>query len=93
MRNLAALHAIAQGRVQGVYYRVFASRNAVNLGLTGYVRNVPDRSVEICAEGDRKLLEKLVEQLREGLSDAIVDNLVLTWSEYIGQYSDFSVTR
>ena len=54
MSDSAALHAIAQGRVQGVFYRAFVSRNAVGLGLSGYVRNLPDSSVEICAEGTRK---------------------------------------
>ena len=93
MSNSAALHAIAQGRVQGVYYRVFVSRNASRLGLTGYVRNLPDSSVEIYAEGTRKQLEKLVAQLKEGPPGARVDNLALTWSECTGQYSDFSVTR
>ena len=93
MSDFVAFQAIVQGRVQGVYYRVFASRNAVKLGLTGYVRNLPDRSVEICAEGKRKQLEKLVEELKEDPPGARVDNLALTWSEYTGKYGDFSVTR
>jgi acylphosphatase len=57
------------------------------------VRNLPDNSVEICAEGERKRLEKLVEQLKSGPTGAKVANLELTWSEYSGQYNDFSVTR
>ena len=93
MSDFAALQAIAQGRVQGIYYRVFASRNATKLGLTGYVRNLPDRSVEIYAEGQRKQIETLIEHLKEGPPGARVDNLALTWSEYTGQYSDFSVTQ
>jgi acylphosphatase len=93
MSDFVALQAIAQGRVQGVYYRVFASRNAIRLGLTGYVRNLPDRSVEIYAEGERKQLETLVEQLKEGPPGARVDNLALNWSKYTGKYRDFSVTR
>ena len=93
MSDSAALHAIAQGRVQGVFYRAFVSRAAVGFGLCGFVRNLPDSSVEICAEGTRKSLEKLAAQLKEGPPGARVDNLVLTWSEYTGRYSDFSVTR
>ena len=85
MVDSTALRAIAQGRVQGVYYRVFASRNAVRLGLTGYVRNLPDSSVEIYAEGARRQLEKLVEQLKAGPPGARVVNLELTWSDYTGQ--------
>ena len=93
MGGSAALHAIAQGRVQGINYRAFASRDAARLGLTGYVRNLADGSVEICAEGDRKQLEKLVERLKSGPPGARVDNLALTWSDYSGQYSYFSVRR
>ena len=93
MSDFAALHAVVHGRVQGVYYRAFTSRHAVSLGLTGYVRNLPDNSVEICAEGERKQLERLLEQLKSGPPGARVDNLELTWSEFTSQYSDFSVTR
>ena len=93
MSDSVALHAVAQGRVQGVNYRAFASVDAARLSLTGYVRNLADGSVEICAEGDRKQLEKLVEHLKAGPTGARVDNLALTWSEYTGQYNYFSVRR
>ena len=93
MNGFAAFHAIAPGQVQGVYYRVFTSRNAIILGLIGYVRNSPDMSVEIYAEGERKQLEKLIEQLKEGPPSARVDDLALIWSEYTGKYREFSVTR
>jgi acylphosphatase len=93
MGDSAAFHAIAQGRVQGVFYRAFVARNASGLALYGYVRNLRDNSVEIYAEGARKQLEKLVAQLKQGPPGASVDNLELTWAKYTGQYSDFSVTR
>ena len=92
MADSAAFYAVVQGRVQGVNYRVFVSRNAAALGLTGTVRNRPDNSVEIYAEGERKQLQNLLEQLRQGPPRARVDNLALSWNEYTGQYSDFSVT-
>ncbi len=92
MSDLAALHAIAQGRVQGVNYRAFVSRNAAASGLTGAVRNLPDNTVEISAEGDKKQLQQFVEALKQGPSAARVDNLEISWSEYTGKYKDFSVT-
>ena len=92
MADSAAFYAVVQGRVQGVNYRVFVSRNAAALGLTGTVRNQPDNSVEITAEGDKKQLQILVEQLKKGPPGARVDNLELSWTGYTGQYSDFSVT-
>jgi acylphosphatase len=88
----AALYAVARGRVQGVYYRAFTSRTAITLGLTGYVCNLPDNSVEIYAEGERKQLEKLILHLQSGSPGARVDNLDISWSVYTGRFSDFSVT-
>jgi acylphosphatase len=92
MDDFAALHAVARGRVQGVYYRAFTSKVAIALGLNGYVHNLPDNSVEIIAEGDKKQLQKLPYLLKQGPPGARVDNLELSWTEYTGQYSDFSVT-
>ena len=92
MNGFAAFHAIVQGRVQGVYYRAFVSRNAIHLGVTGYVRNLPDNSVEIFAEGEKVQLEKLIEYLQQGPPGARVDDIELTWSEYTGRYHNFSVT-
>jgi acylphosphatase len=92
MDNLVALYAVAQGRVQGVNYRAFVARNAAALGLTGYVRNLPDNSVKIIAEGGKAQLLKLTELLKQGPPIARVDNLEISWSGYTGQYHDFSVT-
>ena len=92
MTAISAFHAVAHGHVQGVFYRAFTAKTATSLGLTGYVRNLPDNSVEITAEGDKKQLHKLADRLKQGPAGARVDNLELTWTEYTGQYSDFSVT-
>jgi len=89
MSNSSAFYAVAQGKVQGVYYRAFVSRNAARLGVTGYVRNLPDNSVEILAEGEKAQLEKLIEYLKQGPPGASVDDLELIWSAYTGQYRDF----
>ena len=91
MSNSSAFYAVAQGKVQGVYYRAFVSRNAARLGVTGYVRNLPDNSVEILAEGEKAQLEKLIEYLKQGSPGASVDDLELIWSAYTGQYRDFLV--
>ena len=91
MIDSVALYAVARGTVQGVYYRAFTSRTAIAFGLTGYVRNLPDNSVEVYAEGERKQLEKLISQLQSGPPGARVDDLDISWSVYTGRYSDFSV--
>ena len=60
-----AYHVIFTGRVQGVGFRFTAQRFALELGLTGWVRNLPDEGVELCAEGDAVFCQRLVERLKE----------------------------
>ena len=92
MADPAALQAVVHGRVQGVFFRAFVTRRAVELGVAGYVRNRDDGSVEVHAEGERSQLEKLISYLKEGPPHATVDRVVTTWSEYSGDYSGFEVT-
>jgi len=60
------LVATVRGRVQGVGFRWFVQREALRLGLAGWVSNQPDLSVEVVAEGPDQLLDQLVLQLWEG---------------------------
>ena len=92
MCDLAALRAIVYGRVQGVYFRAFTSKHATELGLTGYVRNLPDgRGVEVQAEGEKDRLEKLIGRLEVGPPAAQVTEVVTDWTEYRGSYTGFSI--
>ena len=92
MNELASVHVIVYGFVQGVFFRDFVSRQATELGLTGYVRNLRDReAVEVQAEGERKQLEKLIDCLKVGPSGARVEKVITHWSEYTGSYSHFSI--
>lgn len=92
MAESASLQATVHGLVQGVFFRAFVARRARELGLAGYVRNLPDGAVEVLAEGGRRQLEKLVEYLREGPPAARVDNVVTAWSKHTGNYTVFSVS-
>ena len=92
MADLASVRVVVYGYVQGVFFRAFASRRARELGLTGYVRNLPGReAVEVQAEGERKQLEKLIDYLKLGPPTARVGKVVTKWSEYTGSYSGFSI--
>ena len=91
MDDPAAVHAIVQGRVQGVYFRAFAARRATELGLTGYARNLADGTVEIRAEGEREQLKRLLRHLESGPPAARVEKVVTEWSEYTGEYKGFNV--
>ena len=92
MTDLASFRAIVYGRVQGVYFRDFTSRRAGELGLTGYVRNLPGgKAVEVQAEGERDRLERLIDYLKVGPPGARVERVETTCSEYTGSYSSFSI--
>ena len=92
MTDPASVQAIVYGRVQGVFFRDFTYRHATELGLTGYVRNLPGvRAVEVQAEGARESLERLIDQLRKGPPGARVEKVETGWSEYTGNYSGFNI--
>lgn len=85
------LSAIIHGRVQGVFFRDFTRRQAWALGLMGYVRNLPDGTVEAVAEGPRDALDKLLERLEAGPSGARVDKVDFRWEEHSGEFDLFEV--
>jgi len=91
MTKKVSLHAIIHGRVQGVFFRDFIDTRANRLGITGYVRNLPDGSVEVQAEGERERIEELIDCLRAGSPAAGVEKVVTAWSEYTGDYSSFNI--
>ena len=92
MTDLACVQAIVYGYVQGVFFRAFVSELAAELGLTGYVRNLPSgEAVEVKVEGERKQLEKLIGYLKVGPPGAEVEKVVTNWSKYTGGYSGFRV--
>ncbi len=91
MTDLASVQAIVHGYVQGVFFRAFVARRANELGLTGYVRNLPQGTVEVLAEGERKQLEGLIGYLRVGPPGARVEKVITSWSEYTGNCSRFNI--
>ena len=73
--SLEAVHIVVHGRVQGVCFRASTQNIATELGLKGWVRNRPEGTVEIHAEGDKKALASFVEWCRQGPPAARVDQL------------------
>ena len=92
MTDLASIQVVAYGCVQGVFFRDFTFRKAINLGLTGYVRNLSTlEAVEVQAEGERRQLEMLIGCLKIGPPTARVDRVVVNWSKYTGGYPSFRI--
>lgn len=86
------LRAIVHGRVQGVSFRYYTLQRANELGLTGWVRNNPDRTVELVAEGPRPALDQLIGFLWEGPPAARVTDVDLSWFTATGRYPHFEIT-
>jgi acylphosphatase len=74
-RRSERLEASVRGRVQGVGFRVFALREASDLGLDGFVANEMDGSVRVVAEGPRGALDALLARLDEGPPAAYVERV------------------
>lgn len=84
---------IVTGRVQGVFFRASTRDEGWRLGLTGWVRNLPDGSVEVTAEGPEPSLLQLASWCRIGPPGAKVARVEITWSAPSGEFEGFTVRR
>jgi acylphosphatase len=89
----ARVHMIIKGQVQGVFFRYSTMDEAKSLGVFGWVRNLRSGDVECVAEGEKDALEKLVDWCHHGPSHARVREVDPIWSEYKGEFTDFSMMR
>jgi len=87
----ACLHAVVHGRVQGVNFRYYTVRTAQRLGLTGWVANRWDGTVETVAEGPREALEEFRDFLHRGPPSAVVQQVDVTWKTPTGDFKRFGV--
>jgi len=79
------------GRVQGVGYRFYTLNVAKRLGVKGYARNMSDGSLEIVAEGDVEKLAEFVDEVLKGPPFARIEDYVIKWEKYKGEYEDFVI--
>ena len=85
------LKARIKGRVQGVGFRFFVRSKARVLGLKGYVRNLPDGTVEVSAVGPETILRDFVEELKKGPPASQVRSCQVEWCEAAQVPADFSI--
>lgn len=76
----SAVHLIVHGRVQGVWFRAGTQEQALQLGACGWVKNCPDGTVEIHAEGVKEVLEQFIAWCRKGTPAAQVSSLDIEWT-------------
>ncbi len=86
-----AFNAIVPGLVQGVAFRHHTRTTAARLNLSGFVRNLPNGSVEIEAEGLSGPLQELAEWIHRGPDYARVERVDMEWCEPRGQSGPFTV--
>jgi acylphosphatase len=84
-------HVYISGRVQGVFFRAHTQDGARRLGLTGWVRNLPDGRVEAVFEGEKERVDEMIEWCRKGSPHSRVDDVEVTWEEYRGEFDSFGV--
>jgi acylphosphatase len=82
--NKERLTILVSGQVQGVGFRAFIKRTALDLGLSGYAENLSDGRVEVIAEGQKSELEYLLVKLKNGPAHAVVAHLDIGWSKETG---------
>ncbi len=91
MIMMKRIEIYVEGVVQGVGFRYFTKKVARELGVKGFVKNLPDGRVYIVAEGDENQLEKFLSAVRRGPSLAVVRNVHVIERPATGEFNDFVV--
>ena len=82
---------IVNGLVQGVGFRYFVLREAKRLGLNGYVKNLYTGEVLTVVEGEKAVVEEMINKLRVGPIHAAVKNCKIDWQQSKNEFTDFEV--
>jgi len=83
---------LVTGRVQGVAFRAYSRSAARKIGVVGWVRNLPDGSVEAVLEGDSERVGLMLAWLKKGAPHSRVDDLVIVEEKPTGEFTDFDIT-
>lgn len=87
------LHAIVTGQVQGVGFRYVTQKIAKRLGLSGTVRNLPNGTVEIYAQGKKESLEQLKKELHQYFHPSSIASFNETWVVPHRSFTDFIISK
>ncbi len=92
LRNMEEqLSCVIRGLVQGVGFRWFVQREANARGITGWVRNNPEGSVELIAQGTRPALESFLGAVRKGPRSAMVKDVLVEWTVPSREYRSYEI--
>jgi acylphosphatase len=84
-------HLWISDRVQGVFFRAHAQEEAVRLGLSGWVKNLPDGRLETLFEGDDAAVDKMIDWCHYGHPPAEVASVKIEWGKPVGEFSGFDI--
>jgi acylphosphatase len=85
------IHAIVEGKVQGVFFRAYTRDEAERLGLSGWVRNRPDGSVEALISGDTRNVDRMLEWLETGSPMSHVSRIIIESGQPPAETKDFLI--
>ena len=91
MADKVRAHAIISGKVQGVFFRMETQKTAQKKGVSGWVRNKADGTVEAVFEGDKNSVNSTIDWCKQGPPGSRVDNANVEWENYSGEFTDFNV--
>ncbi len=91
MVNKIQIKVVINGRVQGVFYRAETKNTADQFGIKGYVKNLPNGSVEAIFEGDRPSVTQMVEWCNKGPAAARVENVLAEEVETLSNFKTFMI--
>jgi len=89
--EIARLHIVIEGEVQGVFFRASTREESCKLGLKGWVRNCSDGRVEAVFEGKTDKIDQILEWCKKGPPGAMVRNIETIWEQATGDYDSFSI--
>ena len=89
--EIVRVHVWVQGRVQAVGFRAFVQQNALQIGVTGWVRNVGYDRVEAVAEGTREQLNQFLQMMKRGPIGSRINVSREEWEQVMGEFSSFRV--
>ncbi|MBF0254181.1 MAG: acylphosphatase [Candidatus Omnitrophica bacterium] len=91
LSKVRRIRVIYSGRVQGVGFRFTAERVALDVGVNGWVRNLPNQTVELLAEGPATAVEKLLGAIQASSVSRHIKSVKITDEPYRGEFDDFRI--
>lgn len=91
MAELVRAHVVISGKVQGVFFRMETLEEARKTGVSGWVKNKQDGTVEAVFEGEKALVDSVIQWCRQGPPVSRVDNVDIEWEPYTGKFTGFSI--